>query len=729
MQDIMQATHFEVYPTSELNTLDRDKTRVALVGLNVSGYYSLPIRTLFLLIRQSNDLRNHFDARFIEMDVGQNTDACLTFFTSWQPDLIGFSVNIWNRNECIRLAKAIKTRLPDSVILVGGQEVTGSVIDYLDMVPVFDFVIDGEGEIPFQQFLANWDPKTRRLRDPNAVSGLHYRTCNGNVFTGPAQWLNSLDEIPSPVLDGLIPINTRQKLGVLLEASRGCPFRCSFCFEGSRKGHLRTVSIDRLVQEIDSVVRDGGSYFHIMDPILCMKDINRLRRLTGHIKRLSEATSKVIFSVEAYAEHITAEVADCLSACSIIDIGLQSINPATLKEIHRKYIPDRFAKGLDYLREYDAAFNLYLICGLPYETLLTYLRGVLYVVNQKPVRVFFNELCLLNGTELRKRADEYGYRFCSDPPYQVFQTKWMPSHELNLAQAISKAVEKSYNLSFSAIYPKMPWVQGGTAETHGTRACHINAECSWGCSGCRIWNPASPVDDVDSFYESLSQTDVEIYTGDAVEPNELLQQVGQLHLAGASRIKLRTPPGLLGNADLVELLIQRGVWHFMTFGGRPADMGCEAAAEADCQLLTGLDNLNRVFGLRGQAQIRPFVEIVLWPQGTNPVIFQQQIQQLSDRRAAMITIPAHAQFSQKKWRHALTKAFATGTTARTWLKMPETIVRKALEGVENLDAVISILYQLNLLSRKSVGPPCFWHKERVTATRVQKSEVLITHEP
>jgi hypothetical protein len=95
----MQPINFEIYPASESKISDKGKTRVTLVALNVPGYYSLPIRTFYLLIKQSNELRKNFDTRFIEMDVDQNANDILTFFTAWQPDLIGLSVNIWNRNE------------------------------------------------------------------------------------------------------------------------------------------------------------------------------------------------------------------------------------------------------------------------------------------------------------------------------------------------------------------------------------------------------------------------------------------------------------------------------------------------------------------------------------------------------------------------------------------------------------------------------------------------------
>ncbi len=715
----METVTLELFPNSEPTILDKCKTRVLLVAHNLSGYYSLPIRTLSLLITVSKKLNEHFDTRFIETVVDENPEDLLAVIDFWRPDIIGLSVNVWNRDNCIQLAKAIKYRHPDTVVLAGGQEVSGSVIDYLDYVPEFDYIIDGEGEIPFQQFLGNWHPPTKTLLIPASVSGLRYRTRHRNEFTGLAHLVKSLDEIPSIILAGMVPPDSKQKLGVLLEASRCCPFRCSYCFEGSRSGNLRTASIERLNREIDFVVSRGGSYFHIMDPILCMQDLKRLRMLTDHIKSLSKAKPDIIFSVEAYAEHITEDVADCIRACSIIDVGLQSINSVTLREIHRKYIPDKFKSGLNHLRRVGASFNLYLICGLPFETLATYLRGVAYVVSQKPTRVFFNELCLLNGNEIRKRADEYGYHFSPNPPYQVYQTNWMAPDELRFAQSLSKAIERRYNLSSDAIYVKMPWTQIGDMKDRQTESYHINADCSWGCADCSIWKISHSTPPYEYLLATAAYSDVDLHTGDGVDKNRLLQIVGQLHLAGASRIRLHVPPLLLCDSNFVELLINRGVWHFITFWGIPDTVSHHDEVDSHRQLSKGLDNLDRTFALRGKAQIQPFVEVTLYPNEAKPSAIGQQIQLLISRHVSMITIPANVRCFKDKGADEMADIFKTGLTSRSWLKMPEKIIRRALKGIENINEIISLLYQLNLLSRKSMQAPCHWVDEmETTAAKV-----------
>src|SRR4030042_1671255 len=134
------------------------KTRVLLVAINMPGYYSLPVRILSLLPAQSKDLDAGFDVRYVETTNKDDIRPLMECILQWRPQIVGLSVNIWNLLKCKALAAAIKQELPDTCIICGGQEVTNSVVDYLSEVPPFDYLIDGEGEIPFPQFLQAWTP-------------------------------------------------------------------------------------------------------------------------------------------------------------------------------------------------------------------------------------------------------------------------------------------------------------------------------------------------------------------------------------------------------------------------------------------------------------------------------------------------------------------------------------------------------------------------------------------
>ena len=676
------------------------RERVLLVAVNVPGYYSLPVRLLALLANTRANIRQRYDVRFIEYESEKNWKDLRDHMRHFDPAILAFSMNIWNRDICIDLAASVKTQKPETTVLVGGQETTDSVIDYLEMVPAFDFIIDGEGELPFLEFLENWDPVTRGLSDPGKVSGLWHRLEGKAVKTGPANTVRRLDEIPSPILAGLVPMHSKRNLGVMLEGSRCCPFRCSFCFEGGKRGTVRSASAERIIREIDYALEQGAHYFHIMDPILCSHDSERLKLLTDHIRKLSSRSKQITFLVEAYAEFITDEIAACMKDIAIIDIGLQTIHPPTVKSINRKYRPEAFQRGLEALRRHGAIYNLYLICGLPHETLFTYLKGILFVIEQRPVRVFFNELCLLNGTDLRRKADTYGYRYDSTPPYLIHANTWMTHRELSLAWALSAVISAQYNLSVFGIYKDTPWLSRGNHyldKKH--RVINLRGACGRGCPACKN-RELLPVNPFEHLLNNAENADFEIIVDDAVDKAFLLRLVGQVHLAGAVRIKLITPPVLFEDEEFITLLISRGVWQFKTFLGIPGSeiIDMERAAREAGKLQSVL----RPFSLRGAAHFSPFVEIVLYPGRIDPGGLRKLLLILKGMRAPMVSLPADYVLPRdKKELDEIVALFFEMIENRMWIKMPGEFYRVCLNDNKAKEEISSLLTLLHLVSEES----------------------------
>ena len=682
---------------------EEDKERVLLVAINVPGYYSLPVRLLALLANTTDNIKRKYDVRFIEYEREKDWKDLRDYINQINPAILAFSMNIWNRDICIDLAGNIKAEKPETTVLVGGQETTGSVVDYLEMVPVFDYIIDGEGERPFLEFLENWDPETRKLGDPGEVSGLWHRKEGKSVKTGPANTVRRLDEIPSAILAGLAPMHSKRNLGVMLEGSRCCPFRCSFCFEGAKRGAVRTASVDRITQEIDYAVGQGAHYFHIMDPILCSHDSERLKSLTDYISNLSSKSKQITFLVEAYAEFITEEIAACMKNIAIIDIGLQTIHPPTVKSINRKYRPEAFRRGLEALQRHGAIYNLYLICGLPYETLTTYLKGILFTIEQQPVRVFFNELCLLNGTELRRKADTYGYQYDSSPPYLIHANKWMTQEELSMAWALSAAVSAQYNLSVFGVYKDTPWL---SRECHylekKQHVIHLHGDCGRNSPTC-MDRKSLQDNGFDHLLSDAENADFEIIIDSTVDKNHLLQLIGQAHLAGAVRIKLISPPSLFDDEALIDLLVSRGVWHFKTFLGQP---GGETIDVKDATEETGrLRSVLRSFSLRGAAHFSPFVEIVVYPGELDLAELRVLLMRLKEMRAPMISLPAdYVLPGDQRELDDLYKMFFEIIEDRAWMKMPEDFYRVCFKENKESEEVISMLKTLQLVS-EDISPP------------------------
>lgn len=682
------------------------RTRILLVAINMPGYYSLPVRILSLLPLQFDHIKTKFDVRYIEIKNNEDTSGLVECVLSWQPEIVGFSMNIWNRNMCKKLADDIKKASPQTTIICGGQEVTNSVIDYLSMITSFDYIVDGEGEIPFRQFLEVWEP-AKGLKDPTRVSGLRYREHGQTRFTGPGEIVTSLDHVPSPILAGLVPAHQQNLLGVMLEGSRGCPFRCSFCFEGGKNCKVRTASIERIAKEAKCMAARGARYYHILDPILCNSNIERLRKLSSVFDELRKQNPETVISVEAYAHHVTDEVAKYLQSFPIIDLGLQTTNPKTTRAIHRPYMLEKFRLGVAKLKNTTSTVNLYLICGLPYETAESFLDGVRFVLNEKPTRVFFNELLLLNGTELRIRAKEYGYQFNSDPPYQVHQSNWMSRREMSIVGLVSKLVEKHYNLSFRSFYVNAPWLSHNVPLSSKKKTLFLSSPCSLNCKNCSIEDSTSKIQWKESIQRLMTSnlTELDVICGANIPGDRIMRAVALLQLTGTNRLRIVSALQLFVNKELLEKLANLGFWHVKTFV-RPC-VGRDKTRNSliDEDLFAGLQNLRHLFKLTGYASFRPFSEVVVYPENLTASEYLELICSVGKYQPSVITVPDSCR-SNDEWISTLTEAFNIGLSSGYWVKMTKRIARQALGKVGEKNTVMEHLDALGFISHQGPQPPC-----------------------
>jgi anaerobic magnesium-protoporphyrin IX monomethyl ester cyclase len=80
-------------------------------------------------------------------------------------EVIAFSCYIWNITQTLAVARKIKALHPEVKILLGGPEVSYEYDDFIAL-PEVDFIIVGEGEIPFGLFLDHY-PDVSKV--PNLV--------------------------------------------------------------------------------------------------------------------------------------------------------------------------------------------------------------------------------------------------------------------------------------------------------------------------------------------------------------------------------------------------------------------------------------------------------------------------------------------------------------------------------------------------------------------------------
>ena len=153
-----------------------------------------------------------------------------------QYDVVCFSCYIWNITPTILAAEKIKTLNPNCKILLGGPEVS---YDWHDKIALdcVDYIITGEGEIPFASFLKNY---------PN-VSLVPNLVCKQNeeilYQQQPVDFdVKNLGNRNPYQYDNTEELNNKV---CYIETSRGCPYKCEFCL-ASLDNKVRYLPIDTI---------------------------------------------------------------------------------------------------------------------------------------------------------------------------------------------------------------------------------------------------------------------------------------------------------------------------------------------------------------------------------------------------------------------------------------------------------------------------------------------------
>ena len=176
----------------------------------------------------------------------------------WRPDLIAFSCNyLANVPEIVDLAKAARTELPNSFILVGGHSASFTAREILEHAEgAIDCVLKGEGEAVIAELMqAVADDRASIATVPGVVAP--------DGEGPPPRFIANLDD--SRAARDLLRHRRKYFIGVLdpcasIEFTRGCPWDCTFCSAWTFYGRsYRAMSADRAVEEL-SRIREPGVF-------------------------------------------------------------------------------------------------------------------------------------------------------------------------------------------------------------------------------------------------------------------------------------------------------------------------------------------------------------------------------------------------------------------------------------------------------------------------------------
>ncbi|MBQ1197667.1 MAG: DUF4080 domain-containing protein [Spirochaetaceae bacterium] len=329
-----------------------------------------------------------------------------------------FSIFVWNKNLLLEVASELKKKNSTIICIAGGPEVTANPKNFLS----FDYVISGEGEKVSFELIKNIFNGTQ---------------INEKILFGKRE---SLETLTSPYLDKTL--NPKKYDGALWELARGCPFKCSYCYESKGDKKVEYFSFERIKEELDLFVKKDIKQIFVLDPTYNV-DKNRAIKLLDYIRQKAK---KIFFHFECRAEFISDELAKAFSKinCSL-QIGLQSASEEVLKTVNRNFNKKDFIKKISILNNYGIIFGFDLIYGLPKDNYEGFKNSIDFAISLYPNHIELFCLSVLPGTALFDDANKLNLSYELQPPYHVIESDTFSKVEIEKARKISIACNLFYS--------------------------------------------------------------------------------------------------------------------------------------------------------------------------------------------------------------------------------------------------------------------------------------------
>lgn len=376
----------------------------------------------------------------VEFTINNDENYILSEIFKKNVDIICFSCYIWNIEFILNLTKILKKILPNSIIVLGGPEVSYNSAEVLQNNSEADIIIYGEGEATFLELAQYFIDKNILLTD---IDGIVYKQGKQIITSKQRKPLN-LDDIPFVYND----LSLFKNKIIYYETSRGCPYNCQYCLSSIEKG-VRFLSLSRVFSDLQFFLDNKVKQVKFVDRTFnCNK--NHALSIWKYLKQNDNGITN--FHFEITADLIDDEIIDFLKdvrkGLFQFEIGVQSTNSETIKYIKRLVDFDKLSNVVKKIKSNKNIHqHLDLIAGLPGENYSSFCKSFNDVYNLEPEQLQLGFLKLLKGSGLRENALKYGLVYKDKAPYEILYTNDLSYKDIIKLKMIEEMVETYYNSS------------------------------------------------------------------------------------------------------------------------------------------------------------------------------------------------------------------------------------------------------------------------------------------
>jgi anaerobic magnesium-protoporphyrin IX monomethyl ester cyclase len=360
-------------------------------------------------------LKQHgFEVKLIDFLVEDNSEEILQQELNDDVLAVGISAMTPQISSALEISALIKKGNKDVPVIWGGIHAT-LFPDQTIKNSLIDYVMTGEAELSFPKLLKFLQNK----EEIENVSGLIYQK-DGQVIKNPETELVDLNDLP--ILDySLLSPKTKQFDSIILNTSRGCPYRCTFCVNISLHNRdWRYQKADKVLEELEYLVNDLG-----YKKIKFQEDnffVNR-QRVIDILDGIESRNLKFEWLTNCRVDYfrddyINDELLGRLkkSGCYKLAFGAESGSQRILDCIKKDIKIEQIIKSAEVCHNQGVRANYSFMCALPDETkgeriqtlkLIDRLLAIgpeIEIISPQPYRPY-------PGDELARQCEAMGFKF------------------------------------------------------------------------------------------------------------------------------------------------------------------------------------------------------------------------------------------------------------------------------------------------------------------------------
>ena len=289
----------------------------------------------------------------------------------YNPDLCGITAMISQFQPVTSMIREIKSVKPDTTVMLGGG-LASAVPEVMLRESQANICVIGEGEVTTRNLING----LKKGDDLNSINGICFKHRGQLLKTPPQNEIFDINSDHYPDWESF-NISAYSRSGnfgfgpgikmIDMITSRGCPYRCSYCFHGIFGHVFRARNVDLIINEINMLQEQYGINGFVFRDDTFVLDRNRV---TALCERLIDMDKAIFWGCNGRVDCMDSEMLRLMkrAKCITIGYGIESGSQRMIDLMKRQMDIGQAQQIVRETARLGMRPKVFLMMGMPGET-------------------------------------------------------------------------------------------------------------------------------------------------------------------------------------------------------------------------------------------------------------------------------------------------------------------------------------------------------------------------